>query len=44
FLPSKLVWQDIVVTVVVTFILAALATIYPAWQATRVDPAKVLGN
>lgn len=44
FLPSKLVWQDIVITVVVTFILAALATIYPAWQATRVDPAKVLGN
>ena len=44
FLPSKLVWQDIVITVAVTFILAALATIYPAWQATRVDPAKVLGN
>lgn len=44
FLPSKLVWQDIVITVIVTFILAILATIYPAWQATRVDPAKVLGN
>ena len=44
FLPSKLVWQDIMVTVIVTFILAVLATIYPAWQATRVDPAKVLGN
>ncbi|CAM3673113.1 MULTISPECIES: lipoprotein-releasing ABC transporter permease subunit [Pseudoalteromonas] len=44
FLPSKLVWQDIVVTVIVTFILAVLATLYPAWQATRVDPAKVLGN
>ncbi len=44
FLPSKLVWQDIVVTVFVTFILAILATLYPAWQATRIDPAKVLGN
>ncbi|OUS69394.1 cell division protein FtsX [Pseudoalteromonas sp. A601] len=44
FLPSKLLWQDIVITVIVTFILAVLATIYPAWQATRVDPAKVLGN
>lgn len=44
FLPSKLVWQDIIVTVIVTFALAVLATIYPAWQATRVDPAKVLGN
>ncbi|WP_149982516.1 lipoprotein-releasing ABC transporter permease subunit [Pseudoalteromonas rhizosphaerae] len=44
FLPSKLVWQDIVITVIVTFVLAVLATIYPAWQATTVDPAKVLGN
>ncbi|MGO2012679.1 FtsX-like permease family protein, partial [Pseudoalteromonas sp.] len=44
FLPSRLVWKDIVITVIVTFILAVLATIYPAWQATRVDPAKVLGN
>jgi len=44
FLPSKLVWQDIVITVIVTFVLAILATLYPAWQATRVDPAKVLGN
>jgi lipoprotein-releasing system permease protein len=44
FLPSKLVWQDIGITVIVTFILAILATIYPAWQATRIDPAKVLGN
>ncbi|WP_338363148.1 lipoprotein-releasing ABC transporter permease subunit [uncultured Pseudoalteromonas sp.] len=44
FLPSKLVLSDIGLTVIVTFILAVLATIYPAWQATRVDPAKVLGN
>tara|TARA_B110000211_G_scaffold100650_1_gene117129 strand:+ start:32 stop:1276 length:1245 start_codon:yes stop_codon:yes gene_type:complete len=44
FLPSKLVLSDIGITVMVTFLLAVLATIYPAWQATRVDPAKVLGN
>ena len=44
FLPSKLVLEDIGITVIVTFLLAILATIYPAWQATRVDPAKVLGN
>lgn len=44
FLPSKLVLEDIGITVIVTFALAILATIYPAWQATRVDPAKVLGN
>ncbi|MEL0632354.1 lipoprotein-releasing ABC transporter permease subunit [Pseudoalteromonas carrageenovora] len=44
FLPSKLVLSDIGITVIVTFVLAIFATIYPAWQATRVDPAKVLGN
>jgi len=44
FLPSKLVLEDIGITVIITFVLAILATIYPAWQATRVDPAKVLGN
>lgn len=44
FLPSKLVLEDIGITVIVTFLLAILATIYPAWQATRIDPAKVLGN
>jgi len=44
FLPSKLALEDIGITVIVTFVLAILATIYPAWQATRVDPAKVLGN
>lgn len=44
FLPSKLVLKDIGITVIVTFTLAVAATIYPAWQATRIDPAKVLGN
>lgn len=44
FLPSKLVLSDIGITVIATFVLSIFATIYPAWQATRVDPAKVLGN
>jgi lipoprotein-releasing system permease protein len=44
FLPSKLVLADIGITVIVTFVLAIFATLYPAWQATRIDPAKVLGN
>lgn len=44
FLPSKLIWTDIAITLGVTLILALLASIYPAWQATKTDPAKVLGN
>ncbi|MBQ4847743.1 lipoprotein-releasing ABC transporter permease subunit [Pseudoalteromonas sp. MMG005] len=44
FLPSKLIWSDILVTLGVTFILALLASVYPAWQATKTAPASVLGN
>ena len=44
FLPSKLVWSDILITLGVTFILAVLASVYPAWQATKTEPASVLGN
>ncbi|MAD89512.1 MAG: lipoprotein-releasing system transmembrane subunit LolC [Pseudoalteromonas sp.] len=44
FLPSKLLWSDIAITLSVTVVLALLASIYPAWQATKTDPAKVLGN
>lgn len=44
FLPSKLIWTDIAITLSVTLVLALLASIYPAWQATKTDPAKVLGN
>ncbi len=44
FLPTKLVVEDVVSTLAITLILAVVATVYPAWQATRVDPAKALGN
>ncbi|MCG9761671.1 hypothetical protein L1D50_21615, partial [Pseudoalteromonas sp. Isolate6] len=27
-----------------TFVMAVVASLYPAWQATKTDPAKVLGN
>jgi lipoprotein-releasing system permease protein len=44
FLPSKLIWSDIFITLGVTLILALLASVYPAWQATKTEPASVLGN
>lgn len=44
FLPSKLVISDIVITLSVTFLLATLASVFPAWQATKIDPARTLGN
>lgn len=41
-LPSKLVWEDVYVIAAVAFALSLLATLYPAWQASRVNPAEVL--
>jgi lipoprotein-releasing system permease protein len=41
-LPSKLMWGDVVATAGMAFLLSLLATIYPAWQAAKVNPAEVL--
>lgn len=41
-LPSKLVWTDVYQIAGMAFLLALLATIYPAWQASRVKPAEEL--
>ncbi|MGZ8214759.1 MAG: lipoprotein-releasing ABC transporter permease subunit [Methylosarcina sp.] len=41
-LPSKLVWSDVYTIAGVAFLLSLLATIYPAWQAAKVNPAEVL--
>jgi lipoprotein-releasing system permease protein len=39
-LPVKMVWGDILVIAVSSMALCLLATIYPAWQASRLDPAE----
>jgi len=41
-LPSKLVWADVSRIAAMAFLLALLATLYPAWQASRIKPAEVL--
>lgn len=41
-LPSELRYSDVVMTVVVSFTLSVLATIYPSWRASRVNPAEAL--
>ena len=40
--PSQLLWSDVAATAVVAFGLAALATLYPAWRASRTQPAEAL--
>lgn len=41
-LPSRINYWDVVVIVIVTMILSFLATLYPAWRASRLDPVEAL--
>ncbi len=41
-LPSDLQWPDVGTITVVSLILSLLATLYPSWRASRVNPAEAL--
>ncbi|MET0255771.1 MAG: lipoprotein-releasing ABC transporter permease subunit [Luteibacter sp.] len=41
-LPSQLLWSDVGWVVLVTFAFSLLATLYPAWRASRTQPAQAL--
>ncbi|HHJ15308.1 MAG TPA: lipoprotein-releasing ABC transporter permease subunit [Gammaproteobacteria bacterium] len=41
-LPSKLNWPDVWQIGVVAFLLSFVATLYPAWRASRTQPAEAL--
>ena len=41
-LPSKVVWSDVATIGGVSLVLAFLATLYPSWRASRVQPAEAL--
>ena len=41
-MPSEPQYSDIMPIVVISLILAFLATIYPSWRASRVNPAEAL--
>jgi lipoprotein-releasing system permease protein len=43
-IPSHLNMSDVYITVTTALIMSLLATIYPAWQATKIEPAQVLGQ
>jgi len=42
FLPSELHWQDVFVITGVALCLTLLATLYPAWKASKTNPAEAL--
>ncbi|MDP0589003.1 MAG: lipoprotein-releasing ABC transporter permease subunit [Candidatus Endonucleobacter bathymodioli] len=42
YLPSHLMWQDVIAISVSGLVMSFLATIYPAWRASRVQPVVAL--
>jgi lipoprotein-releasing system permease protein len=44
YLPSVLLTSDVYTTIITALIMSLIATIYPAWRATKIEPAKVLGQ
>jgi lipoprotein-releasing system permease protein len=43
-IPSELNIMDIYITAITALSMSLIATIYPAWRATRIEPAQVLGQ
>ncbi|MGZ8261685.1 MAG: lipoprotein-releasing ABC transporter permease subunit [Methylotenera sp.] len=41
-LPSDLVWSDVITIVIMSFVLSLLATLYPSWKASKINPAEAL--
>ncbi|WP_333606927.1 lipoprotein-releasing ABC transporter permease subunit [Arsukibacterium sp.] len=44
YIPSLLMWQDVLLTLIIALSLSFLATFYPAWRASQIEPAIVLGQ
>jgi lipoprotein-releasing system permease protein len=42
YIPSKLMLSDVIQVTIVSMILSFLATLYPAWSASRVQPVEAL--
>lgn len=41
-LPSQLLWGDVLGVLAVAFVLTVIATLYPSWRASRINPAEAL--
>jgi lipoprotein-releasing system permease protein len=42
YLPSELLWSDVVVVSGAGMLMSFMATLYPAWRAARIKPAEAL--
>jgi lipoprotein-releasing system permease protein len=41
-LPCKVDWLEVLMVVIMTLLLSFIATLYPAWQASKLDPVEAL--
>jgi len=41
-MPSQIDWGEVGAVIIVSLLISILATIYPAWRASKTDPVKVL--
>ena len=41
-LPADINWQTTGIIVVMALVLSVLATLYPSWRASRLDPVEAL--
>ncbi|KGJ96090.1 lipoprotein releasing system, transmembrane protein, LolC/E family [Colwellia psychrerythraea] len=44
YLPSVLHTSDVYSTILTAMFMSLLATLYPAWRATKIEPAQILGQ
>jgi lipoprotein-releasing system permease protein len=44
YLPSELQWPDVWIISLAALVLSLLATLYPAWNASRLSPAEALNS
>lgn len=42
YLPSQIEWTDIITISVASLLLSLIATVYPAWRASKLDPVESL--
>lgn len=42
YLPSQIQWPDFVLVSCVSLLMSLVATVYPAWRASRIEPADAL--
>ena len=44
YIPSQVNLPDVYITLITALVMSLVATVYPAWRATKVEPAQVLGQ